>query len=69
MPAPFFIHVQANGDLWISNNLDDTVAGSTNAGIFRIYPDGRFQRITTVSGTSPNVACTGATGKRGKEIT
>lgn len=68
MSAPLFIHVQKDGGIWISNNQEFTPAG-TSAGVFRVYPDAASQKITTVSGTSPNVAVTSATGKNGKEIT
>jgi hypothetical protein len=66
MPAPLFIHVQTNGDIYVSNQLADNAPG-TLAGTFRIYPDACLTKITTISGTNP-YAVSGATGKNGSEL-
>jgi hypothetical protein len=68
MSAPIFIHVQSNGDVWVSNNVADTPAG-TSIGIFKVNSDSKFQKIGTLTGTaSSNLTATGATGKQGKEL-
>jgi hypothetical protein len=68
MSNPIFIHVQANGDVWVSNNVADTPAG-TSIGVFKVNSDSKFQKIGTLSGTAnSSLATSGATGKQGKEI-
>lgn len=67
MSAPLFIHIQTNGDIYISNQLADNVPG-TLAGTFRVNPNACLTKITTVSGTSPSFAVSGATGKLGAEL-
>jgi hypothetical protein len=68
MSAPIFIHVQSNGDVWVSSNVADTPAG-TSIGIFKVLSDAKFQKIGTLSGTtSSNLTASGATGKQGKEL-
>lgn len=67
MSVPIFIHVMATGDVWVSNNLEDTPKG-TAIGIFKVNSDPKFQKIGTLSGTAnSNLACSGLTGKQGKE--
>jgi NifU-like protein involved in Fe-S cluster formation len=59
----------SNGDLWVSNNLQDTPAGVITA-TYKISSDCKFQKIGTLSGTfSSSLAATNATGKTGREIT
>jgi hypothetical protein len=68
MSVPIFIHIQSNGDVWVSNNVADTPTG-TSVGIFKVNSDSKFQKIGTLSGTtSSNLAASGATGKQGKEL-
>jgi hypothetical protein len=68
MSVPIFIHVQSNGDVWVSTNVADT-PGGTSVGIFKVNSDTKFQKIGTLSGTtSSNLAASGATGKQGKEL-
>jgi hypothetical protein len=68
MSAPMFIHIQKNGDVWVTNNQDDTVAGSVNAAIFRVNSGAAFQKVGTIAGTTPNMTASNGTGKNGKEI-
>lgn len=68
MSAPVFLHVMANGDMWVSNNLADTPSGTT-LGVYRFNSDAKFQKIGTLSGTcNSNLTQVGATGKNGKEF-
>jgi hypothetical protein len=68
MSAPVFLHVMSNGDLWISNNYQDTPAG-TITGTYKFGSDAKFQKIGTLSGTfSSSLVAGGAGGKWGKEI-
>jgi hypothetical protein len=68
MSTPVFFHVMSNGDVWISNNPNDTPAGVVTA-TYKVNSDAKFQKIGTLSGTfSSSLAATGATGKQGKEI-
>lgn len=68
MSAPMFLHVMSNGDVWVSNNHQDTPAGTTTA-IYKINSDAKFQKVGTLSGTfSSSLAATNATGKYAKEI-
>lgn len=72
MPAPFFLMVYSNGDIWIANNIAFTpgtvTEASNNRGTeagtlvkaFQINPDCAPQKITTLSGTvSSSLAATG----------
>lgn len=69
MSIPIFLHVMSNGDIWASNNPQDTPAG-TVTGTYRILSDLKFQKIGTLSGTfSSSLAASNTTGKFGKEIT
>lgn len=69
MSIPVFLHVMSNGDLWISNNPNDTPSG-TVTGTYRFISDAKFQKIGTLSGTiSSSLAASGKTGKQGTEIT
>jgi hypothetical protein len=68
MSVPVFIHIQSNGDVYVSTNVADTPAG-TSVGIFKVNSDAKFQKIGTLSGTtSNNLTAVGATGKQGKEL-
>ena len=68
MSAPVFLHVMSTGDMWISNNAQDTPTG-TVLGTYRFNSDAKFQKIGTLSGTcNSSLAQTGATGKFTKEI-
>jgi hypothetical protein len=67
MSVPIFIHVQSNGEIWVSTNVADTPAG-TSVGIFKVNSDCKFQKIGSLSGTaSSNLAASGTTGKQGIE--
>lgn len=69
MSIPVFLHVMSNGDMWVSNNLGDTPAG-TVTGTYRFLSDAKFQKIGTLSGViSSSLAASGKTGKYGTEIT
>lgn len=69
MSTPVFLHVMSNGDLWVSNNVNDTPTG-TITGTYRFLDDAKFQKIGTLSGTfSSSLAASGKTGKFGTEIT
>jgi hypothetical protein len=66
MSHPVFIHVMSNGDLWFSNNLQDTPVG-TVTGTYRVGSDASFQKLGTLSGTfSSSLVAGGANGKQGK---
>lgn len=68
MSAPLFLHVMSTGDIWVSNNISDTPAG-TITGTYRINSDAAFQKIGTLSGTiNSSLAASGKTGKYGAEI-
>lgn len=68
MSTPIFLHVMSNGDIWTSNNPQDTPTGVITA-TYKILDDAKFQKIGTLSGVfSSSLAATGATGKQGKEI-
>lgn len=68
MSAPLFLHVMANGDVWISNNHQDTPAGAVTA-TWKINSDAKFQKIGTLSGAfSSSLTATNTTGKYTKEI-
>jgi hypothetical protein len=69
MSQPVFLHITSIGGLWVSNNIQDTPAG-TVIGTFRFIDDAKFQQIGTLTGTvSSNLAVAGATGKsQSKEI-
>lgn len=68
MSIPVFLHVMSNGDIWVSNNHQDTPAGTVTA-TYKILSDAKFQKIGTLSGTfSSSLAATNATGKYAKEI-
>lgn len=66
MSNSVFIHIMASGDVWISNNLNDTPAG-TIAATIKCNSDAKFQKVATISGTFPNATSTGHTGKFGNE--
>lgn len=69
MSVPIFLHVMSNGDLWVSNNANDTPSG-TITGTYRFNSDAHFQKIGSLSGTcNSNLAASGKTGKFGSEIT
>jgi hypothetical protein len=69
MSVPVFLHVMSNGDLWVSNNVNDTPTG-TVTGTYRFLDDAAFQKIGTLSGTiSSSLVAGSKTGKYGKEIT
>ena len=69
MSTPVFLHVMSDGAMWVSNNVNDTPAG-TVTGTYRFLDDAAFQKIGTLSGTfSSNLVAGGKTGKYGKEIT
>lgn len=68
MSAPLFIHIQSNGDVWASNNLNDTPTG-TNLAVFKVSSDTKFQKIGTISASASAVSSvSGGTGKQGKEF-
>jgi hypothetical protein len=68
MSNSVFLHVLSTGDLWVSNNVNDTPAG-TITGTFKFCSDAHFQKIGTLSGTtSSSLTSTGQTGKNGMEI-
>jgi hypothetical protein len=68
MSAPIFLHVTSDGGLWVSNQAGDTPAGTITA-TYKINSDAKFQKFGTLSGVvGVNLAATGVTGKRGKEI-
>lgn len=68
MSNPVFLHVMSTGDLWVSNNPNDTPSG-TVTGTYKINSDAAFQKIGTLSGTiNSSLAASGKTGKQGKEI-
>jgi hypothetical protein len=67
MSVPVFLHVLVNGDLWISNNLSDTPAG-TAAGVFRLLDDCCLTKIGTISGNSPSYSVSGSNGKQGRDL-
>jgi hypothetical protein len=66
MAPPLFIHVQTNGDIYVSNQLVDNAPG-TLAGTFRVNPNACLTKITTITGSNP-YAVTGSTGKLGSEL-
>lgn len=69
MSAPVFLHIMSNGDIWVSNNINDTPSG-TVTGTYRFNSDAKFQKIGTLSGTfSSSLVAGSSTGKSGKEIT
>jgi len=68
MSVPNFLHVMANGDIWHSIDQDFTPSGTTLA-VFRVCPEGKTQKIGTISGNSGSYAVSGATGRRGNDIT
>lgn len=68
MSCPAFIHIQANGDIWYSNNLTD-VAPGTNLALFKVNSDAKFQKIGTITASASAVSSvSGGTGKQGKEF-
>jgi hypothetical protein len=68
MSCPLFLHIQSNGDVWVSNNLSDTPTG-TNLAIFKINSDSKFQKLGTITASASTVASvSGGTGKQGKEL-
>jgi hypothetical protein len=67
MANPLFIHVQTNGDVFVS--LDPAyVPAGTNAAIFRTNSQPTSQKLGTLSGTAGAYAVSGGTGKYGKEV-
>lgn len=73
MSAPFFLHVYANGDLWVSNDINftptTTQESGTLLGTFRINSDAKPQKISSLAGTAgSNLTATNKTGKFGTEI-
>jgi hypothetical protein len=66
--CPQFIHVMANGDVWFSISQEFTPVG-TIAGTFRVYAGAHTQKLGTLSGNAGSYSVSGATGKRGNEIT
>jgi hypothetical protein len=68
MSTPVFLHVMSNGEIWVSNNPNDTPTGVVTA-TYKISSDPKFQKIGTLSGTANlTLTATNATGKQGKEI-
>lgn len=69
MSNPIFIHVMSNGDIWVSNYVNDVPTG-TVVGSWRVLEDAKFQKIGTLSGTvSSSLTQAGAAGRNGKEVT
>lgn len=66
MSVPLFLHIQTNGDVYVSTEFADNAPG-TLAGTFRINPGAVLTKVTTISGTNP-YSVTNATGKSGTEV-
>ena len=67
MSCPIFVHVMANGDIWVSATYADTIAG-TLAGTFRVNGTPAVVKLGTISGVSPNYSVSGANTKDGRDI-
>jgi hypothetical protein len=68
MSAPLFIHVMTNGDLWVSNRVDDNPPSGTVLSVFRVNSDAKLQKIGSLTGTvGSNLVSSGHTGKFGTE--
>jgi hypothetical protein len=67
MSAPIFIHVMTDGDIFVSNNLNDNGTG-TLAGTFRVISDAALTKITTISGNSGAYSVSNANGKNGRDL-
>jgi len=64
--TPSFLHIMSTGDIWYTNNYNDTPSGTIVA-TFRLADGAILTKIGTISGSGP-YTCSGGNGKTGKDI-